>query len=137
MRTVLLILGIWTGVAFALVGGWVLVINLARRHRWRRDTGYTRDAAAAGHSVRPERDEDALPSAPGPTSAAGHAPAPSTSWEAEPHVPPTQAVVRAWTEPGVDPQRHTEAQLVVRRAIPDLAHALDRLAEESRHRRSS
>ena len=44
---------------------------------------------------------------------------------------PAQAVARAWTDPGPRPDWHRAAQDEVRRAMPTLAAALDRLAEEA------
>lgn len=44
------------------------------------------------------------------------------------HLPPFDAIVKAWTEPGPSPYWHREAQDQVRRAMPVLARALDRAA---------
>ena len=44
------------------------------------------------------------------------------------HLPPLEAIIRAWTEPGPRPDWHRRAQDEVRRAMPTLAHALDRYA---------
>ncbi|WP_129668991.1 hypothetical protein [Phytoactinopolyspora endophytica] len=125
MRTVLVVLGIWAGVAFALVGVWVLIVKMARRNNDRREAGYARDAVSA-----PSRR-----SAPG-GELIRQASTPSDAGDERIDMPPAQAVVRAWTEPSQDPRKHAEAQLAVREAIPDLAYALDRLAAESQHRRT-
>ena len=39
-----------------------------------------------------------------------------------------QAVVAAWTNPGINPPYHRRAQAKLRREWPTLARALDRLA---------
>ena len=44
------------------------------------------------------------------------------------HLPPYDAIVKAWTEQGLSPYWHREAQGQVRRAMPVLARALDRAA---------
>lgn len=44
------------------------------------------------------------------------------------HLPPLEAIVKAWTEPGPSPYWHRTAQDQVRRAMPVLARALDRAA---------
>lgn len=48
------------------------------------------------------------------------------------HLPPLEAIIRAWTEPGPRPDWHRQAQGEVRRAMPTLAHALDKAARETR-----
>lgn len=48
------------------------------------------------------------------------------------HLPPLEAIIRAWTEPGPRPDWHRRAQDEVRRAMPTLAHALDKAARETR-----
>jgi len=44
------------------------------------------------------------------------------------HMLPIHAVVQAWTNPGNNPEYHKQAQEMVRRSMPLLARALDRLA---------
>lgn len=48
------------------------------------------------------------------------------------HLPPLEAIIRAWTEGGVAPDWHTEAQMEVSRAMPLLARAIRRAVAESR-----
>lgn len=48
------------------------------------------------------------------------------------HLPPLEAIIRAWTETGPHPDWHRRAQDEVRRAMPVLAHALDRAERENR-----
>jgi hypothetical protein len=43
---------------------------------------------------------------------------------------PAAAVLAAWTQPGANPGWHADAQHAVRRSMPLLARALDRLAQE-------
>lgn len=53
-------------------------------------------------------------------------------------LPPAEAVVLAWTNPGDHPAWHRDRQAELRKAMPLLARALDRLAEYERtppHRR--
>lgn len=45
-------------------------------------------------------------------------------------LPPEEALVRAWTVPGRNPAWHRLTVRVVRDAMPLLARALDRLAED-------
>lgn len=49
------------------------------------------------------------------------------------HEDAVAAVVRAWTEPGANPQWHTMMQRQVLIQMPTLVHALERLAEEAGH----
>lgn len=44
-------------------------------------------------------------------------------------LPPEEALVRAWTEPGPNPAWHWATRKEVRDAMPLLARALDRLAD--------
>lgn len=48
------------------------------------------------------------------------------------HLPAAEAVRAAWTQPGLNPAWHAEAQQVVRDAMPLVARALERLAAEER-----
>lgn len=50
------------------------------------------------------------------------------------HLPASEAVLRAWTEPGVRPTWHRQRQGDLRDTMPVLAHALDRLARENGNR---
>ena len=43
---------------------------------------------------------------------------------------PTQALITAWTEPGLHPWWHKKAQRAVRDAMPLVARALDDLVKE-------
>ena len=52
------------------------------------------------------------------------------------HLPPLEAIVKAWTEPGPSSYWHREAQDQVRRAMPVLARALDRATSARIHRRT-
>lgn len=45
-------------------------------------------------------------------------------------LPPAEAVVQAWTSPGPRPDWHHACVAEVRAAMPLLARALDRLADE-------
>lgn len=45
-------------------------------------------------------------------------------------LPPLDAIVAAWTEPGPNPFWHKRARMAVHRAMPELARALDRAAAE-------
>lgn len=47
-------------------------------------------------------------------------------------LPAAEAVVKAWITPGLKPDFHKRQQRAVRRILPVLARALDRLAEEHR-----
>ena len=47
-------------------------------------------------------------------------------------LPPDQAVARAWSDPGRSPQTHREAQDNLRKSMPLLARALDRLVATGR-----
>lgn len=46
------------------------------------------------------------------------------------HLPAMEAVLRAWNEPGPHPAWHRAAQDEVRRCMPLLARALDRLPQQ-------
>lgn len=46
-------------------------------------------------------------------------------------LPPAQAVLLAWTNPGPHPDWHTKMQERLRLEMPLLAHNLDRLAQET------
>jgi hypothetical protein len=48
------------------------------------------------------------------------------------HLPALDAVRLAWMNPGRDPEWHRRMQEEVRRAMPVLARALDRMADEHR-----
>ena len=48
------------------------------------------------------------------------------------HLPPLDAIVKAWTVPGPHPDWHRRAQNEVRRAMPTLARALDEAAKQRR-----
>jgi hypothetical protein len=43
------------------------------------------------------------------------------------HLPAVEAVLLAWTDPGTHPAWHRDRQAELRRAMPVLARALDRL----------
>ena len=47
-------------------------------------------------------------------------------------LPPDQAVARAWNDPGRSPMTHREAQDNLRKSMPLLARALDRLVDTGR-----
>lgn len=47
-------------------------------------------------------------------------------------LPPDQAVARAWADPGRSPMTHREAQDNLRKSMPLLARALDRLVDTGR-----
>ncbi len=47
-------------------------------------------------------------------------------------LPPEQAAARAWGDPGRSPHIHREAQDNLRRSMPLLARALDRLVDTGR-----
>lgn len=47
-------------------------------------------------------------------------------------LPPDRAVVRAWIDPGRSPQTHREAQDNLRKSMPLLARALDRMVDTGR-----
>ena len=47
-------------------------------------------------------------------------------------LPPDLAVVRAWNDPGRSPMAHREAQDNLRKSMPLLARALDRLVATGR-----
>ena len=44
------------------------------------------------------------------------------------HLPPVNAILAAWLEPGLNPAWHEQAKAATRDAMPLLARALDRLA---------
>ncbi len=46
------------------------------------------------------------------------------------HLPAAEAIRLAWTSPGRNPDWHRKMQDTVRAAMPVLARALDRLAED-------
>lgn len=48
------------------------------------------------------------------------------------HLPPEEALARAWSKPGPHPRWHRMTQQVVRDCMPLVARALDRLAEQRR-----
>jgi len=45
------------------------------------------------------------------------------------HLPPEEALAKAWNDPGVNPAWHHRMQQIVRSQMPVLARALDRLVE--------
>ena len=61
-----------------------------------------------------------------------HTPSTPRGRAAYDHLPHLDAIVEAWTTPGPRPTWHRRAQDEVRKAMPVLAHALDRAARERR-----
>lgn len=72
-----------------------------------------------------------------PGSPRGRTPVTPGAWQAADALPPLEAVVAAWTDPGPNPFWHRMQQEALRQSMPLLAHALDRLAERHPHHRRS
>lgn len=53
------------------------------------------------------------------------------------HLPPEEAIIRAWMTPGVNPRWHDLTRDAVRDAMPVMARALDRLEKEYKNGHTS
>ena len=49
------------------------------------------------------------------------------------HLTPEEAVRQAWVNPGISPRTHEEAQKRLRKDMPLLARALDRLVDSPKN----
>lgn len=72
--------------------------------------------------------DQACPERPEPANVP--APTPRPGLHMYDHLPPVEAVVRAWNQPGTNPEWHEAMRRQTRYNMPILARALDRLTNE-------